>query len=311
MKLGLLFSIVLVVSAFFLVSFILYDLAPGETQRFFDQDGSNTPIVTQNVIDDFPNGILFYPNLRFTNKQISYYISETCEGSKADDSRKAFQTLTEETSLNFHESPRGDIKVSCSEAEPVPEEGFFVAGEGGPNSIINASNFYIINNGTILLYRENKCSKPIVAIHEILHVLGFKHSSNQKSIMHEVSNCNQQLTKEIIETIDNLYKYETLPDLTIREASATKSGKRIEFSVEIFNSGLDMAFNSKLGLFTNGELISEYEIGELEIGSGKIITVGNLRVPRNLNTLTFKVDHKETIFEISEDNNEKTFAINE
>ena len=311
MRWGLILSIILTIVVFFLTSFILYELAPGKTQTFFDRDGSSTPVLSENAIDDFPNGTLFYPNIRFTTKKISYNIDASCEGSKAEDSRNAFQILSDETSLTFHESQRGDIKVSCSKTEPIPQEGFFVAGEGGPNSIINASNFYVINNGTILLYQENKCAKPIVAIHEILHVLGFKHSSNQKSIMHEVSNCNQQLTKEIIETIDNLYKYETLPDLTIREASATKSGKRIEFSVEIFNSGLDMAFNSKLGLFTNGELISEYEIGELEIGSGKIITVGNLRVPRNLNTLTFKVDHKETIFEISEDNNEKTFAINE
>jgi hypothetical protein len=311
MKWGLLVSILLVTSAFLLVSFILYDLAPGETQRFFDRDGSNTPIVTESVIDDFPNGILFYPNLRFTNKQISYYIDKSCEGSKAEDSRKAFQTLTEETSLTFHESARGDIKVSCSEEESVPEEGFFVAGEGGPNSIINASNFYVINNGTILLYRENKCGKPIVAIHETLHVLGFKHSSNQKSIMHEVSNCNQQLTQEVIETIDTTYKYATLPDLILKKASATKSGKRIEFSVEIFNAGLDMSFNSKLGLYTNEELIGEYDIGELEIGSGKIITVGNLRVPRDLTTLTFKVDSKETIFEISENNNEKTLTLSE
>tara|TARA_Y100000310_G_scaffold314134_1_gene363217 strand:- start:785 stop:1720 length:936 start_codon:yes stop_codon:yes gene_type:complete len=311
MRWGLILSIILTIVVFFLTSFILYELAPGKTQTFFDRDGSSTPVLSENAIDDFPNGTLFYPNIRFTTKKISYNIDASCEGSKAEDSRNAFQILSDETSLTFHESQRGDIKVSCSKTEPIPQEGFFVAGEGGPNSIINASNFYVINNGTILLYQENKCAKPIVAIHEILHVLGFKHSSNQKSVMHEMSNCNQQLTKEIITTINEVYKPETLPDLTLKETSATKSGKRLGFNVEIFNAGLAMSFSSKIGLYADGELITEYEIGELEIGSGKIIKVENLRVPRTINQLTFKVDSKESIFEISEDNNEKTLILNE
>ena len=138
MRWGLLLSVLLVLIAFFVTSFILYDIAPGERQRFLDKDGSNLALLNENVVDDFPQGVLFYPNLRFTSKKISYYIDPSCEGQKANDSKKAFEILTNQTILEFFESPNGKIKVSCSVQEQVPKEGFFIAGEGGPNSIINA-----------------------------------------------------------------------------------------------------------------------------------------------------------------------------
>jgi len=311
MRWGLLFSLFLVVIAFFVTSSILYELAPGERENFLDPQGNKIPIINQEIVDDFPEGVSFYPNIRFASKKISYYIDDSCEGSKANDSRKAFEILENETSLTFEEKERGDIKVSCSEEEQVPKEGFFIAGEGGPNSIINASNFYVIKNGTILLYRENKCAKPIVGLHEILHVLGFKHSSNKKSIMSELSDCSQQLTSEIINTIERVYKYETLPDLIVKRAYAIKSGRYLRIEVEIFNAGLDLALESQLGIYADGELVSEYNMGEIEVGSGKIIKAENLRVPRDVKELKFKIDSKEIIFEIFEDNNEKILVISE
>ena len=146
-------------------------------------------------------------------------------------------------------------------------------------------------------------------MHEILHAIGFKHSSNKQSVMYEISDCSQQLTNEIVKTINDLYKYQTLPDLIIRKATAVKSGRFLEFEIEVFNAGLDNSFNSKVGVYADKKLITQYDIGELEIGSGKIIKVGNLRAPRDFTEVSFKVDSSETVFEISEENNEKVLVI--
>jgi len=309
MRWGLLISFVLISIIFFVTSGVIQELSYAKTYRFFDFEQNNLPSVNQEVIDDFPNGTLFYPNLRFREKTISYSVNESCDDSKAKDARLAFDILENETVLKFEEKDRGDIWVSCSNSSNVPQDGFFIAGEGGPNSIINASNFYIINGGTILLYRDNFCKTPIVAIHEILHVIGFKHSSNKKSIMYEVSDCNQRLSPDIIKVINSVYDYPTLPDLTIRKVEAIKEGRFLNFEVEIFNAGLDFSSNSKIGIFADGKLIGEYDVGELEVGEGKIIKVSNLRSSSNFDELSFKVDFDEKIFEIYEDNNERILVV--
>ncbi len=313
MRWGLFVSILLVIIAFFVTYLVYYEFYPGELQNFSElgefHRGENISIYSEELADEFPDGVLFYPNLRFSDKKIYYFIDEQCSISKADDARHAFEILENETILDFEEGDKKDIIVSCSENVEVPKEGFFVAGEGGPNSIINASNFYVINNGTILLYRENKCANPVVIIHEILHVLGFKHSSNKKSIMYEVSYCDQQLSKDIVDLIDKTYNIPSLPDLMIRDVSAVKSGNKLGFRVEIFNAGLSFSLNFSLLILTDEEFIDEYNFGELEIGSGKILEVSNLRVPRDIKELSFKIDSKNEVFEINEDNNERRLVV--
>jgi len=309
MRWATLLSLIVVVLSLILTSFILYVFAPGDPQRFLDLESDNGALVMNDSTNLSNDAFLFYPNIRFKDRKISYFIDKSCDESKTHDARLAFNLLENETILNFEEKLNGEIKVSCSEEESVPQEGFFVAGEGGPNSIINASNFYVINNGTILLYRDNKCKTPIVGIHEILHVLGFKHSLNKKSIMYEISSCNQRLSSEVVDVINEVYTYPKLPDLTIRDATATKTGRKLEFKVEIFNAGLDFSLDAKIGIFADGELINEYDLGELEIGSGKIITVSNLRIPGDVEEISFKVDSENKIFEINEENNDKVLII--
>ena len=62
-------------------------------------------------------------------------------------------------------------------------EGKFIAGEGGPTNITVSGKYNVITHGSILLIRESRCSIPTIAIHELLHVLGFKHSNNLRFII--------------------------------------------------------------------------------------------------------------------------------
>ena len=291
---------------FGIASFFLYGAYFSETQ-FFDiiEKEDTSPIVNKTISDNYPNGILFYENLRFSSNKISYSIDSMCNENRVSNSREAFDILDKNTILVFNEkSIDGDIKVICSQTYEEPDEDYFIAGEGGPNFIINATNYYVAINGTIFLYRDGNCDKPVVAIHEILHVLGFTHSTNKKSIMYEVSQCNQKITSEIIDTINTLYSVPSFPDLIISKASADKTGRLLNFEIEILNLGLDFSDSTSVSIFADGKDVATYDIDGLGIGTGRILRVSNLRVPRTIDELSFYVDFESRIFEINEDNNE-------
>ena len=139
----------------------------------------------------------FYPNIRFPESELTYSLDEACDRKKEENILTAFSILSSRTVLRFSPVAEGKtprIRVLCSEVAPAPDQSrHFVAGEGGPNELINISSFYIILQSKISLYRSDRCSEPKIAIHELLHALGFNHTSDPQSIMFPVSSCNQYL----------------------------------------------------------------------------------------------------------------------
>ena len=321
MKFNEVLSISLIIILLGIIGFIIYQIYPiidsyyfSEVEKFVPvrDDGKNVSIVNKAILDDFPEGALFYDNMRFKNKEISYFIDVMCSDERANDARDAFKLLQENTILQFYEiNSNGQIEVSCSDSERKIDKDYFIAGEGGPSSIINASNYYVINNGTIFLYRDNTCSKPIVAIHEILHVLGFQHSINKDSIMYNTTKCNQKISNDILVIINKIYSTENLPDLFIRNARAEKKGIDFNFDVEIINGGLEESKPTNLSVYGDNKLIGVYNIGKMDIGTGKEIVVSGIRVNKNLKEVAFIIDDDGFMDEINEGNNRYDLVINE
>src|SRR3989344_7859555 len=176
----------------------------------------------------------FYPEMRFSSNKISYSIADKCDFERKNDVIAAFNILDEKTVIDFYESDKGNIQVLCSEIPPEPEqEGHFIAGEGGPSKIINATKFSIIEEGKISLYREEKCDEPLVAIHEILHALGFDHNNNKNSVLYPVTSCREKIDDYIVDEINRLYSIQSLPDMAIERASVKKKGAYMDFSMTI------------------------------------------------------------------------------
>ena len=255
----------------------------------------------------------FYPNMRYAEKEISYGFEDACSQIKKDNVRTAFDILEGKTSLVFSESSSAQITFVCSELPPDPKRSaHFVAGEGGPTEIVNTSLFSVIMAGKVSLYKDEQCGQPLISLHEILHALGFDHNKNQRSILYPTlsNSCNQQLDDAIVDKINELYDYESIPDFKIESIDASKGGALFNFQIKVVNRGLASAENVNLKLSSNGKEIETFDLGEMEIGTRKIFNVTSLRVPLRAKSFTFQVDSENEIRELYEDNNEIKIDVN-
>lgn len=269
-----------------------FPTAPTEFERY-----------TNNLSLDLPNkSSQFHPNMRYPSRIITYFVSKNCSTKKTNDFLNAVSFLEERTILIFRESETPDILVTCSNVAPAPnEEGHFVAGEGGPSVIVNSTRFAVIMLGKIGLYRPETCDTPQVATHELLHALGFDHNNNASSIMYPVTNCNQVLDDYIIKEIKDLYTIPSEGDLVIESVKANRTGRYLNFEAVIANYGLKKITQSTLQVVIKDSIVKEFDVGALDIGSKKSLTISNLRVPSDSNRISLVIESSDP--EIDRNNN--------
>ncbi|MBM3228758.1 matrixin family metalloprotease [Candidatus Pacearchaeota archaeon] len=243
----------------------------------------------------------FYENMRFPDSQVSYRI-EDCPLNQKDQMERAFNIIENKTILNFYSvNSNEEISVTCDSAAKT-EGRMFIAGEGGPTQIVKTEKFSIILKGEILLIKESRCEQPNVAIHELLHVLGFDHSENPNNIMYNISRCDQEIGEDTIGLINWLYEFPSLPDLSFEQASASMKGRYLDVSVTIRNNGLKDAEASNLIIYSGDKKIKEFEIEALEIGFGRSVTLTNILVISKIEDLRIFIDYPYA--ELDKQNNE-------
>jgi hypothetical protein len=255
-------------------------------------------------------GAQFYPNMRFPDKIISYRLESTCPQQRWVDVERAFAIISEKTVLKFYNSrDNPEIKILCSRIAPMPgQEGHFIAGEGGPTEIINTTNFAVILGGNISLYREEQCDEPKIAIHEILHALGFDHHNISSSIMNPVTGCNQEIDQYIIDDINSLYKMDSLPDLGIDSIKANRTGRYLNFEINVSNQGLKESKGANLDIYTLDRKIGNFSVGDLDIGTRKMLFVQNEKLAGDSSKIIFLLSSEDER-ELSLDNNRAEISL--
>ncbi len=251
----------------------------------------------------------FYQNMRFPNPEISYKISD-CTLQKEDEMEEAFDIVSNLTLLDFYVVDNNEeISVTCDSGAKI-EGGLFIAGEGGPTNITRAGEFNVIFHGKILLIRESNCERPNIAIHELLHVLGFNHSANPKNIMYYISKCNQVIGDDTIDLINDLYSYPSYPDLAFENVSAQMKGKFLDVNVSVRNNGLKDTGTAKIIIYADGRKIKEIEFEPLQVGYGRMMVLVNIWVPQIVvNELEFYIDYSGN--ELDKENNKIKLKIKE
>ncbi len=243
----------------------------------------------------------FYQNMRYPDSQISYKIYD-CPLQKKNDMEQAFEIISSMSILNFYSiNSDEEISVTCESGSRI-EEGLFIAGEGGPTNITKGERFSVILHGKVLLIRDSKCERPNIAIHELLHALGFDHSNNPNNIMYPVSKCEQTIGEDIPQLINELYSIPTYSDLSFENVSAVMHGRYLDANISIRNNGLKNSEKTEVLIYADEKLVTEVELDVLEIGYGRIITLKNIRTKEiNVDKLEFFIN--SSFDELEKNNN--------
>ncbi len=257
----------------------------------------------------------FYSNMRFANNKLSYKIDDLCDDDKVERVKEAFDIIRDRTGIiSFYLSTGNvDVEVSCiNEMHSAEDIGSYIAGEGGGGFYVPTERYAILENRTIKLYDSNtKCNWPIVELHELAHVLGFDHSANEESLMYPIlQNCKQKLDESIINDLKILYSQEALADLYFVDVSGEKSGRYLDFTISVGNSGLITAENVILTVYDENKEIEEFKLGDVKPGAKTNLKIQNLKLSsRTSDNIDIKIDSDNLIKEIDELNNNVNLEI--
>ncbi|MBX4211999.1 matrixin family metalloprotease [Candidatus Pacearchaeota archaeon] len=299
------------VGDFFVFIFLFIALGAGLYVLWLYLPGEAIPYapVTQVMSNNGAKGLQFYPNMRYRDSTITYYIEPACDESKSRSAAASFDILSQRTVLNFIPSSQNpEIRILCSQIAPgSKEQGHFVAGEGGPSEIINTSSYSVIFTGKVALYRSEKCDTPHIALHEILHALGFDHIQDPHSVMYPITSCDQELDQSIVDEINRLYSIPSKADLGIEHVNANTTGRYLNFDITLGNFGLKDASGVKLSVSAGDNLVREFDLYELPIGTRKFLNVENVRIQKDAPVITFSLSSSDG--EISYGNNNVTLSL--
>lgn len=290
-KLGVVIS-----SIFFIFLLLFFYFVPFKTTNFGFSDGN---------FSSFGNysNMQFFANMRFPERQISYKIWN-CSLKKQNEMQFAFEVLGKKTTLEFYPVASGqEISVFCEEKDRLNNDSLFVGGEGGPLNMTAIGNFVMILRGQILLIRESNCAYPNIALHELLHVLGFKHSENPKNIMYHITDCDQTIGEDMIQLINSLYAIPSAPDLIFENVSAEISGRFLDADINVANAGFKNSQDFKISIYADKQFVKSLEMDSLERGYARFIGAKNIWVPQiNVKELRFVIE--SDFEEINKENNE-------
>jgi Astacin (Peptidase family M12A) len=234
----------------------------------------------------------FYPNMRYPSPNISFNIDSTlCNLNRQDDIKQAMGIIQNLTILKFYSvSSNPEISISCN-SKVIVNENYFVAGEGGPTSILETKDFNVITYGQVLLLRDSNCANPNIATHELLHALGFNHSTNPNNVMYPITNCDQTIGQDIPALINSLYSTPSYSDLSFANASAIIHGRYLDTNFSISNNGLNDSNKAILIISADGNQIDSETISPIQIGEGVTLMLKNLWVPSlNVNELEYQIN---------------------
>jgi hypothetical protein len=260
-------------AVFFLLVLISFYFFPLNTLYFAKYDNSNFSISPTN------EGMQFYPNMRFPEPTISYIITN-CSLQKQNDMQYAFEIMGNISSLKFYPvNDNAEISVTCEDRARTKGD-LFIAGEGGPTNVTSIGNIAVIRNGEILLIRESKCQKPNIALHELLHVLGFKHSTNPGNNMYNVTNCNQEIGDDTLQLIRDVYAIPDLPDLMFTNVSANINGRFLNLNMTIINAGIGLANSFSVKVYADNSTVKNLDMGSINAGYGMFVSMNNIWIPQ-------------------------------
>ena len=85
-----------------------------------------------------------------------------------------------------------------------------------------------------------------------------------------------------------------MPDLLIESITASKTGRYLNFNITISNIGLADSDNAKLTLYSEEKKVGNFTLGNLEIGTKRILSVQNTKLPSRSDIIEFVVESDDS-----------------
>jgi hypothetical protein len=258
---------------------------------------------------------LLFPNIRWAKMPISVYtVTENCSSAQISEASNAMKIWEEKTngtvSFVSGQSSNADVTVDCLKDSSSIREGRKIVrkvGEGGPSSVFDTGLFNLTVKGKIYLFTSSVgCDRPIIAMHEMGHVLGLDHSENPNSVMYEYEECNQDITPEIISTLSSLYSYPAKPDLYFANASASQKNFYLSINFTVKNQGLVDSDPTTVSVFVDGKEIKTVSMDSIKPSQGYAYFIGNIFVSSQISKLELFIDPQNNLDELSKSNNAVT-----
>lgn len=146
----------------------------------------------------------YYSTPRWSDKIITFNISDGCRLSKAKVIREEFAILKNKTniSIDFQETnSNADIYFICKDSINYDiDKGYIVSGLTTLTEVgtrITSARIELLNGFS------NSDGKTI--LHEVIHALGLQHSENDESVMYPIGYDKQRLDNDTISQLNNLY----------------------------------------------------------------------------------------------------------
>lgn len=313
MAIGAIFALAFVVLAsVFLFYYIKQEKA---AVPFINEINSNltSSITSTTPPRVFASNPLLFANIRWAKMPLSVYIvAENCTSQQAQEVTDAEGIWYQKTNglISFtgaSSSSNADVVVDClTDASSIREGRTIVrkVGEGGPSSVYDTGMFNLTTKGKIYLFSSAAgCTQPIIAIHEMGHVLGLDHSENPSSVMYPYEDCDQKITPDIISTLQALYSYPAKSDLYFSQASASQKDFYLSINMTIKNEGLVPSAPAFVSVQVNGKEVKSIPLDSIKPAQGYEYSLTNLFVSNQVSELKLAIDTQNATDELLKTNN--------